>query len=122
MPDLEAMFIRQRKYIMYMLSFYLLCAGITPYKTVFLGLVLGTAISLFNFWSMVQKNRKFSEAVAAGKKVKSLGMVTRLSMGALAAVIALRYPDQFHMVSVVVGLMTSYLVIMIDYFIQNLRR
>jgi ATP synthase protein I len=122
MPELETMFIRQRKYIMFLLAIYLLGAAITPYHSVFYGLILGTAFSLFNFWSMVQKNRKFSEAVSAGKKVKSLGSLTRLTIGALAAVIALRYPDHFNIVSVVIGLMTAYVVIMIDYFIQNLRR
>jgi ATP synthase protein I len=121
MPELELMFIRQRKYIMFLLAIYVACAGFTPYRSVFLGLILGTAFSLFNLWSMVQKNRKFSEAVAAEKKVKSLGSLTRISMGALAAVIALRYPEHFHIVSVVIGLMTAYLVIMIDFVIQNLR-
>ena len=54
--------------------------------------------------------------------MRSLGSLTRMAVGALAAVIALRYPEEFHMVSVVMGLMTVYLVIMIDYFIQHLRR
>ena len=89
---------------------------------IFQGLILGTIFSLFIFWSMVQKNKKFSEAAAEGKKMRSLGSLTRMSAGALAAVIALRYPEEFQMVSVVLGLMTVYLVIMIDYFIQHLRR
>jgi ATP synthase protein I len=71
---------------------------------------------------MVKKNRKFTEAAAAGRKMKSLGSVTRMSVGALAAVIALQYPDKFQIASVVMGLMTAYFVIMIDYFIQILRR
>jgi ATP synthase protein I len=54
--------------------------------------------------------------------MKSLGSLTRMSVGALAAVIALRYPEQFQMESVIVGLMTVYFVIMIDYFMQNIRR
>ena len=45
-----------------------------------------------------------------------------MSAGALAALIALRYPEKFEIVSVVLGLMTVYLVIMIDYFLQHLRR
>ncbi|WP_409303217.1 ATP synthase subunit I [Peribacillus sp. SCS-155] len=122
MPELEVMFTRQRKYIMFLLALYLLGGAVTPYHSIFYGLILGTAFSLFNFWSMVRKNRKFSEAVSAGKKVKSLGSLTRLTIGALAAVIALRYPEHFNIVSVVIGLMTAYVVIMIDYFVQNLRR
>lgn len=122
MQELESMFNRQRMYILILLILYVLGAISTPYYSVFLGLILGTTFSLFNLWSMVQKNRKFSEAVAAKKKVKSLGTLTRITVGALAAVIALRYPEHFHIVSVVIGLMTAYVVIIIDFFIQNIRR
>ncbi|MFD0050855.1 ATP synthase subunit I [Actinomycetes bacterium NPDC127524] len=122
MPELDKMFNRQRKYIIYLLAIYVLGAGFTPYYTIFLGLILGTSFSLFNYWSMVKKNRKFSEAAAEGRKMKSLGSLTRMAAAALAAVIALNYPEKFQMASVVIGLMTGYLVIMIDFFIQNLRR
>ena len=122
MQELDKMFNRQRKYIVYLLGFYVLGVVFTTYDPIFQGLILGTIFSLFIFWSMVQKNRKFSEAAAEGKKMKSLGSLTRMSAGALAAVIALRYPEKFQIVSVVLGLMTVYLVIMIDYFMQYLRR
>lgn len=122
MQELDKMFNRQRKYIMYLLGFYVLGVVFTTYDPIFQGLILGTIFSLFIFWSMVQKNRKFSEAAVEGKKMKSLGSLTRMSAGALAAVIALRYPEKFQIVSVVLGLMTVYLVIMIDYFMQYLRR
>lgn len=122
MQQLDQMFNRQRKYIVYLLGIYVLGAMLTTYDTIFQGLILGTMFSLFIFWSMVQKNKKFTEAAVEGRKIRSLGSMTRMSAGALAAVIVLRYPDQFQMVSMVMGLMTVYLVIMIDYFIQHLRR
>ncbi|RFU62327.1 ATP synthase subunit I [Peribacillus glennii] len=122
MPELQSMFKRQRTYIMFLLVLYVLGAGFTPYYTIFMGLILGTGFSLFNLWSLVRKNRKFSEAVAANEKAKSLGTLTRIAIGALAAVVALRYPEHFHVVSMVIGLMTAYVVIIIDFFIQNLRR
>ncbi|WP_108668855.1 ATP synthase subunit I [Peribacillus acanthi] len=122
MPDLELMFVRARRYIYFLLAFYVLGAGFSPYYTVFLGLILGTTLSLFILWSMVQKNRKFTKMALEGKKMKSLGTLTRMSIAALAAVVALEYPELFHMISVVLGLMTGYLVIMIDFFIQKLRR
>ncbi len=122
MQELDEMFNRQRKYIVYVLCIYVVGAVFTTYDRIFQGLMLGTMFSLFIFWSMVQKNKKFAEAAAEGKKMQSLGSLTRMAVGALAAVIALRYPEEFHMVSVVMGLMTVYLVIMIDYFIQHLRR
>ena len=122
MQDLDKMFNRQRKYLVYLLGIYVLGVLLTTYDTIFQGLILGTMFSLFIFWSMVQKNKKFAEAAAKGEKMRSLGSLTRMSAGALAAVIALRYPEEFQIVSVVLGLMTVYFVIMIDYFLQHLRR
>jgi ATP synthase protein I len=43
-----------------------------------------------------------------------------MAVGGIAALIALRYPEDIHIVSVVIGLMTSYIVIMIDYFVNAL--
>ncbi len=122
MQELDKMFHRQRKYMVYLLGIYVLGVILTTYDKIFQGLILGTIFSLFIFWSMVQKNKKFSEAVAAGKKARSLGSVTRMAAAALATVIAVRYPKEFSVVSMVLGLMTVYFVIMIDYFIQHLRR
>ncbi|MGY3311902.1 ATP synthase protein I [Peribacillus simplex] len=122
MLELEKMFNRQLKYMLYLMGIYVLGVGFTPYDSVFQGLLLGTAFSLFIFWSMVKKNKKFSQEVAEGKKTRSLGSLTRMSVAGLAAIIALRYPYEFQVVCVVVGLMTVYFVIMIDYFMQNIRR
>lgn len=122
MQELNEMFNRQRKYIVYVIGVYVLGVIFTKYDQIFQGLILGTISSLFMFWSMVQKNKKFSKAVSEGKKTGSLGTATRMSIGALATVIALRYPNEFHIGSMVLGLMTVYIVIMIDYLIQHLRR
>ena len=120
MPEFQTMFARQRKWMFFLLSFYVLGWGFTAYQSIFLGLILGTSLSLFNLWLMARKIDKFGQAVQAGNnKVGSLGSFSRLATGALAVVITLRYPDHFHLISVVIGLMTSYIVIMIDFFIQN---
>jgi ATP synthase protein I len=119
MSEIKAMYIRQRKYIFFLLALYVLGWGFTPYQSVFLGLVLGTSLSLFNLWLMVRKTDKFGDAVLQGKKVRSLGSFSRMATAALAVIIALKYPDSFHLISVVLGLMTSYLVIMIDFFLQS---
>ena len=68
---------------------------------------LDTAFSLFIFWSMVKKNKKFAQEVAEGKKTRSLGSLTRMSVAGLAAIIALRYPDEFQVVCVVCGINDS---------------
>jgi ATP synthase protein I len=118
MSEIKTMFIRQRKYIMFLLAAYVLGWGFTPYQSIFLGLIFGTSLSLFNMWIMVRKADNFGEAVLQGKKVRSLGSFSRYATAAFAVIISLEYPESLHLISVVLGLMTSYIVIMIDFFLQ----
>ena len=119
MPEFQTMFTRQRKWMFFLLSFYVLGWGFTSQQSIFLGLILGTSLSLFNLWLMARKIDKFGQAAAEGRTVRSLGSFSRMATGALAIVITMRYPEQFHLISVVIGLMTSYIVIMIDFFTHN---
>ncbi|WP_251551781.1 ATP synthase subunit I [Neobacillus muris] len=116
MPDFRTMFNRQRKWMFYLMSIYVLGWGFTSYQTIFLGLILGTCFGYLNLWMLVRKTESFDKKVSQGKKPRSLGSLSRMAMAGIAALIALRYPDQFNMISLVIGLMTSYIVIMIDYF------
>jgi ATP synthase protein I len=118
MPEFQTMFARQRKWMFFLLSLYVLGWGFTAYQSIFLGLVLGTSLSLFNLWLMARKIDKFGHAAAEGRKIRSLGSFSRMATGALAVVITMRYPDHLHLISVIIGLMTSYIVIMIDFFYQ----
>ena len=120
MPEFRVMFNRQRKWIFYLLSMYVLGWGFTSYKMTFLGLILGTSFGLINLWLLVRKTESFDKAISNGKKVRSLGSLSRMAMAGIAVVIALRYPGYFQIVPVVIGLMTSYVVIMIDYFYHAL--
>ncbi|MFB6466234.1 ATP synthase subunit I [Cytobacillus sp. Hz8] len=122
MPELHAMYIRERKYILFLLSFYVLGWGFTSYKTIFLGLILGTSLSLFNLWSMASRVQKFGDAVVQGKKARSLGMFLRMFAAVLGVAIALKFPEYFHLISVILGLMTTYVVIMIDLFFQTFQK
>ncbi|HZG71103.1 MAG TPA: ATP synthase subunit I [Chondromyces sp.] len=122
MPELQYAFTRHRKFIFYMLSIFVLGWGFTPYKSVFAGLILGTSISLFNHWLMVKRMKRFNDALATGQRVRSLGTLSRMASAAFAALVALRFPDQIHLISTVLGLMASYFVIMIDFLIQSLAK
>jgi ATP synthase protein I len=113
------MYDRMRKYIFFLLAIYILGWGFTSYQPVFLGLFVGTGLSLFNLWLMVRKTNGFGDAVLQGKKIRSLGSMSRMATAAFAVMIALEYPDKLHLISVVLGLMTSYIVIMIDFFLQS---
>ena len=39
-------------------------------------------------------------------------------MAIFGVLIALEYPEYFHLISVIIGLMATYVVIMIDYFLK----
>ncbi|XJZ27145.1 ATP synthase subunit I [Bacillota bacterium Lsc_1132] len=120
MPEFQEMYQRQRKGFFYLLSIYVLGWGFTPYQTIFLGLILGTCFSFLNLWLLVRRMKRFDQAIANGKKVRSLGSLSRMASAAIAVIIALKYPEYFYMISVVWGLMTSYIVIMIDYLYHSL--
>lgn len=119
MPEYRSMFIRVRKYIFYLLAILVLGWGFTSYQEVFLGLILGTSLSLINLWILVKKMDRFSMQFDRGKIVKSLGFFSRAAMAILGVFIAMEYPEYFHLISVIIGLMATYVVIMIDYFIEN---
>ncbi len=119
MSEMKEMYTRQRKYIFLLLALYVLGWGFTSYQDIFLGLILGTSLSLFNLWLLVRKADKFGDAVVQGKKVRSLGSFSRMATAALAVIITFKYPDSIHLISVVLGLMTMYVVIMIDFLLQS---
>ena len=114
MPDYKLIYKRVKKCILYLLAFYVLGWGFTSYQSVFLGLILGTSLSLFNLWLLVRKTKQFGEVMVNGGKVHSLGLLTRMATAIFAVIVAMEYPNDVHLVSVVIGLMTVYIVIMID--------
>lgn len=118
MTNTEKQYARQRKWMFYLLAVFVLGAGFTPYLRIFLGLLLGSIISFYNLYLLQKKTIEFTEAVAKEEKARGLGTVSRFAAVALAVIIALRYEEYFNMIAVIIGLMTSYLVIMID-FIMN---
>lgn len=121
MLEYKSIFLRQRKYILYLLAIYVLGWGFSSYQAIFLGLILGTSLSFFNLWLLVRKMDQFGDAFEKGRAVRSLGMVSRLATAVFAVMIALEYPEYLNLISVIIGLMTSYLVIIIDYFFQLFR-
>lgn len=121
MPDVNSIFQGQRRYIFFLLALYVLGWGFTSYQSIFLGLILGTSFGLFNMWLLARRMDKFGDAVVRGERVRSLGMISRMATAVLAVLIAVEYPDQFHLYSVILGLMTSYFVIMIEFFKQTLQ-
>ncbi|TLS35839.1 ATP synthase subunit I [Pseudalkalibacillus caeni] len=121
MTEYSQMIRRYSQYTLYVLALFVMGWGVTSYKSVFLGLILGTVFSLINLFSTYRKVNRVGQAAVEGKKAKSLGSLTRLALAALAVAIAMRYPESFHLVSVVIGLMVTYIIILIDSILQTLR-
>jgi len=118
MPEIKTIYRRQQRYIFFLLAIYVLGWGFTSYQTIFLGLILGTALGLFNMWLLAKRMDKFGDAVIRGEKVRSLGMISRMATAVLAVMISVKYSDIFHLYSVILGLMTPYFVIMIEFLKQ----
>lgn len=115
MQQYDNMVTRQRKWMFYLLALIVLGAGFTPYPRIFLGLLLGAVLSFYNLWLMQRKIKQFGQAIVENGSARGIGTFTRLASAALAVLLALRFEDYFHMIAVVLGLMTSYLVIIIDF-------
>ena len=114
MNEYKTVFFRYIKYTLYVLSIFFLGYAVTPYKPIFLGLALGTVFSLYNLWSMYAKIERLGQAVIQKRKVKTLGSLSRLMLAGLAVLIAMKYPEHFHLLSVVVGLVSIYIIMLID--------
>ncbi|WP_066189005.1 MULTISPECIES: ATP synthase subunit I [Gracilibacillus] len=121
MNQYKQMITRQRKWMFYLLALFVLGWGFTPYTRIFLGLLLGTALSFYSLWTMQRKIDRFGQAVAQENRATGIGTFTRLATAALAVIIAMRFEEQFHLMSVILGLMTTYVVIMIDFAISTYR-
>ncbi|MBZ5749122.1 MULTISPECIES: ATP synthase subunit I [Metabacillus] len=121
MTDMQQMFQRYRKYIFYLLAIYVIGWGFTEYQSIFLGLILGTCITLYNLWILVRKHNQFDRALRENRKPGSLGTTSRMAAAGVAIFFALRYPEYFNLISIIIGLMTMYIVIMIDYVIEHSR-
>lgn len=122
MSDYKKMVARQRKWMFYLLAIFVIGAGFTPYVQIFLGLLLGTSISFYNLYLLQKKVALFGDAVTNNQKVRTLGTLSRMAAAILATLIALRFDDYFQLIAVIIGLMTSYLVIMIDFALSNFKQ
>ncbi|OAH54433.1 MULTISPECIES: ATP synthase subunit I [Bacillaceae] len=119
MSELQHSIRRQRKYLFYLLSLFFLGWGFTSAQSIYGGLILGTVLSMCNHWLISRRILSFSFAVESEQKPPRLGTSMRIATAALAAIIALRNPEQFHIISTTLGLMAAYAVIMIDFGIQH---
>ena len=121
MSDLKANVRRYTQYTLYCLSIFVLGWGFTDYQALFLGLIFGTLLSLFNLWNLYRKTVRLGQAAIEGTRAPLFGTVSRLATGAVAALAVINFPETFHIVGVIIGLMLTYIIILIDSLMQKKR-
>ena len=119
MNNYSVMINRQRKWMLYLLAISVIGWGFTDYQVIFQSLIIGIVAGFFNLFLLQKKIDIMGEKAANNQPAKSLGTLSRFAAAALVVVIILRYPEQFHIIAAVVGLMTPYLVIMIDFIFSS---
>lgn len=110
---------RYLSYAAYLLAFFVLGWGFTSYEDVFLGLILGTIISFINLLFLFYRVKRAADAAEEGRKVRSVGMMQRFALAGLAVFIVFQFPDVFHLFSMIIGLMTGYIIIVIDSLLRT---
>lgn len=114
--------LRVTRLLLYTSALAVLGWGFTSYKTFFAGLLLGLLLGSLNSLHTAYKVHRIGEAVSRGARRPSLGMATRLSLGALGAVLVLRYPALFELSGLVIGLFLPSLIAMGDAIFVSLRK
>lgn len=118
MDEYDKMVKDQRKWMLVLLAILIIGVGITPYKRVFLGLLLGSTVSTFNLWFLQHKVKRFSKAITGGKPSVTLGTFTRMLTSVLAIALSLRFEGLLHIYATIIGLASSYVIMLVDSFVR----
>lgn len=121
MSELHQIFSMQKKALFFLLALCTLGWAFTPYPTVFAGLAIGAFFGTYNFWILVRKMDKFDKSISEGKRVASLGTALRFGSGVAAVAIAIMWPDDFHLISTVIGLMIPYTLLLIGSIVFSVK-
>lgn len=76
-----------------------------------LSLFAGACGGTFNIWHAHRETKRIQEAILAEKKVFPFGTATRLAVGVIVAILYIRFPDQFRLLYLVIGLFSPYLLL-----------
>ncbi|CAM4068234.1 ATP synthase subunit I [Bacillus manliponensis] len=119
MIDVHGLVQRQKKYTYNFLALFVLGWGFTSYKEVFLGLIIGTIFSFLSLRIVASKTDKLLDRVTNGKEVKfkatAVSTYSRFATFGLLILFAAKYQHLIAIWSLGVGLLTGYLVMIIDF-------
>ncbi len=105
-------------YTCIIIGLFVVLAFLTSYQPIFFGLLLGSIVSLINLWSTYFQVKRLGESVESGRAKFSVGTLFRTILVVGTVFIAYQYPDNFHFISVVIGLMLTYIIIFINSIFQ----
>lgn len=117
MSEYERVVSSQRRWLLFLLGMIIIGLFVTPYRKIFLGLLLGSSVSFLNMVFLQNRVKAFGEAVVEGEGV-SLGTLVRLANAGLTIAFSLQFKNKIHIWSVVIGLVLSYIVMTIDIFVR----
>ncbi len=121
MLDLHHIFAMQKKALFFLLAVCALGWGFSPYESIFAGIALGAFFGTYNFWILVRRMEKFDRSISEGKKVASIGTVLRFGSGVAAVAIAISLPQNFHLISTVIGLMIPYIFLVVERIVHHFK-
>jgi len=119
MDEYDKMVKVQRKWMIIYLAILVIGLGVLPYKQILLGLLLGSIVSVFNIWFLQKRVKRFGEAIAGGRSVAGLGTLMRMLTSVMAIAIALKFDQLFHIYATIIGLVSSYLIMLVEAFIRS---
>ena len=96
---------------------FVLIALLLTESAFFLGLALGSVFSLLNLWTTYTQVERIGKSFDEGKKSRvgiPIGTLTRILSAIIAVLIATAYPAVFSLTGVIIGLMITYIMIMIE--------
>ncbi|MGL4819816.1 MAG: ATP synthase subunit I [Bacilli bacterium] len=85
-----------------------------PAKLYAQGFFIGVSVGAVNLWFLMRRIRYFTESLALGGNPKGIGMLARLAVVLLALMIVMKFPEHFHILGFLIGLLTTVVVIVID--------
>ncbi|RXT01123.1 ATP synthase subunit I [Ammoniphilus sp. CFH 90114] len=113
---------RISQWTLYVLAGAILGWGFAANKTWFAGLALGLLFGLlgavFTAWK-IHRVGEIAIQYKGERKKASLGMPTRFALAILATMIATRYPEYFHVIAMVIGLMIPPVIALVDSLLLN---
>lgn len=115
MQEFDQLVTRQRKWMLYILSaFILLAAAIPEKRPLFLGLVLGSVFSYYGMRLLQNRLRAFGETALESGKVKGLGTFVRMLGAVLLVFLTFYLGEKVNYYAVIIGLGISYVVLLVD--------